>query len=44
MVPATVEALVTERHAADRDRYVAEAEAWREAYAREHGWSEPPKL
>jgi ribulose-phosphate 3-epimerase len=44
LVPATVEALVVERHAADRDRYAAEAEAWREAFARDHGWTEPPKL
>jgi ribulose-phosphate 3-epimerase len=44
MVPATVEQLVVERHAAARDRYAAEAEAWREAYAREHGWTDPPTL
>ncbi len=44
LVPATVEALVVERHAADRDRYAAEADAWREAFARDHGWTEPPKL
>ena len=44
MVPATVEALVVERHAADRARYEATAERWREAYAREHGWAEPPKV
>jgi ribulose-phosphate 3-epimerase len=44
MVPATVESLVVERHAADRDRYTAQADAWRETYAREHGWTEPPKL
>ena len=44
MVPATVEAIVAERHAADRARYEAAAERWREAYAREHGWAEPPKV
>ncbi len=44
MVPATVEQLVVERHAGDRELYAAEAEAWREAYALEHGWTEPPAL
>jgi ribulose-phosphate 3-epimerase len=44
MVPASVAELTVERHAAARDTYAAEAEAWREAYAREHGWTEPPKL
>ena len=34
MVPATVEALTTERHAEARDRYAAEAERWRETYGR----------
>ena len=43
MVPATVEHLTIERHADARQRYEAEAEAWREAYAREHGWTDPPK-
>jgi ribulose-phosphate 3-epimerase len=43
MVPATVEQLTIERHADARQRYEAEAEAWREAYAREHGWTDPPK-
>jgi hypothetical protein len=42
MVPATVEQLTTERHADARRRYEAEAEAWRDAYAREHGWTDPP--
>lgn len=37
MVPATVEQLATERHAGARERYAAAAEAWREAYLREHG-------
>jgi ribulose-phosphate 3-epimerase len=44
MVPATVETLVVERHGDARVRFEAEAEAWREAYAREHGWTDPPKL
>jgi ribulose-phosphate 3-epimerase len=44
MVPASVVELTAERHAAARDTYAAEAEAWREAYAREHGWTDPPKL
>ncbi len=44
MVPATVEKLTAERHAQAKARYAAEAEAWREEYAREHGWTDPPKL
>jgi ribulose-phosphate 3-epimerase len=44
MVPATVEPLVRERYDEARARYEAAAESWREAYAREHGWTEPPKL
>jgi ribulose-phosphate 3-epimerase len=43
MVPATVEALTIERHGDDRERYRAEADRWREAYATEHGWAAPPK-
>jgi ribulose-phosphate 3-epimerase len=44
MVPATVESLTIERHAEARDRYRAEADRWREAYAAEHGWAPtPPK-
>jgi ribulose-phosphate 3-epimerase len=42
LVPASAEALTVERHAADRDRYEAEAECWRQEYAAEHGWTEPP--
>ena len=42
LVPASVETLVTERHAAARDDYDARAEAWRAAYIREHGVVEPP--
>ena len=33
LVPATAEALVTERHAADRDEYGRRAAAWRDAFA-----------
>ena len=33
LVPATAEALVTERHAADRDEYGRRATAWRDAFA-----------
>jgi ribulose-phosphate 3-epimerase len=44
MVPATVETLVTERHATARDTYQTQAEAWREAFIREHGVIEPPGL
>ena len=44
MVPATVAELTAKRHAAARDEYSAEAEAWREEYALKHGWTEPPKL
>jgi ribulose-phosphate 3-epimerase len=44
MVPATVVQLMVQRHEAARERYEAEAEAWREAYAAEHGWTDPPKL
>jgi ribulose-phosphate 3-epimerase len=43
MVPATVEQLTIERHTDARKHFEAEAEAWREAYAREHGWTDPPK-
>ena len=44
MVPATVAELTAKRHATARDKYAAEAETWREEYAREHGWASPPKL
>jgi hypothetical protein len=44
LVPASAEALTIERHAADRERYDAEAERWREEYAAEHGWTPPPDL
>jgi ribulose-phosphate 3-epimerase len=42
LVPASVEQMTIERHAAERDRYLEEAERWREAYAAEHGWADPP--
>ena len=31
MVPASAEALTADRHADTRERYLAEAEAWRES-------------
>ena len=37
LVPASVETLVVERHAAARAAYEREAEAWREEFIREHG-------
>jgi hypothetical protein len=43
-VPASAEALTNERHAGARARYAAEAEAWREAYAAEHGVRPPETL
>jgi len=42
LVPASAEELTVERHAAERQRYLDEAERWREAYAAEHGWTKPP--
>ena len=42
LVPAMVEALVVERHAASRDRYRDDAEAWRAAFIRERGVIAPP--
>src|SRR3954471_7919797 len=44
LVPASAEALVTERHAADRDRYLAEAAQWRERYIAEFGVKPPETL
>ena len=41
-VPASVEALVVERHAAARTAYERDADAWREAFIREHGVIPPP--
>jgi len=42
LVPASVEALVVSRHAADREAYLREADAWREAFIRERGIIAPP--
>ena len=42
LVPATVEALVVERHASARTTYDREASAWREAFIAEHGVIPPP--
>lgn len=44
LVPATVEALVHERHDEARDRAQAEAIAWREAFIREHGVIPPTTI
>jgi ribulose-phosphate 3-epimerase len=41
LVPASVEGLAEERHAAARDRYLAEAAAWRTAYIAEFGIKPP---
>ena len=41
LVPASAEALTAERHTLDRDRYLAEAARWREAYIAEHGVKPP---
>jgi hypothetical protein len=42
LVPATVEAVVIERHAQARTRYRVAAESWREAFIRERGVIAPP--
>jgi ribulose-phosphate 3-epimerase len=42
LVPATVEALVVERHAEARAAFQREADAWREAFIRERGVIAPP--
>ena len=42
LVPAMVEAVVIERHAAARDGYLREAASWREAFIRERGVIAPP--
>ena len=44
LVPATVEDLTVSPHAAAREDYLVEAEAWRKQYAAENGWKDPPKL
>jgi ribulose-phosphate 3-epimerase len=42
LVPATVEAVAIERHAGGRERYLREAEVWREMFIRERGVIAPP--
>ena len=42
LVPATVEALVIERHADARARYLRDAVVWRERFIAEHGVIPPP--
>jgi ribulose-phosphate 3-epimerase len=44
LVPATVEQLTEERHSEARDAYLRDAATWRDRYAAEHGWKDPPKL
>jgi ribulose-phosphate 3-epimerase len=44
LVPASAEELTIARHGAERERYLGEAEAWRQAYAAEHGWADPQPL
>ncbi len=42
LVPASVEAIVIERHVESRQRYLRSAEVWREAFIRERGVIAPP--
>lgn len=42
LVPASTDALVRERHAAARDAYERDAEAWRKGFIAEHGVIQPP--
>ncbi|MEO5941201.1 MAG: ribulose-phosphate 3-epimerase [Candidatus Limnocylindrales bacterium] len=44
LVPASAEALTIERHTADRERFAAEAEAWRTDYIAKHGIKPPETL
>jgi ribulose-phosphate 3-epimerase len=44
LVPASAEALAEERHAAARERTLAEAEAWRAEYVARHGVKPPETL
>jgi len=44
LIPASAEALALERHATDRERYLAEAARWREAYIAEFGTKPPETL
>ena len=41
LIPASVERLAEQRHAAARDRYLGEAAGWRKQYAAEHGVQPP---
>jgi hypothetical protein len=42
LVPLSVEGLATERHADARERYLREAQAWRDALGRDRGVAAPP--
>jgi ribulose-phosphate 3-epimerase len=44
LIPASAEGLATERHAADRERYLAEAASWRKTYIEEFGVKPPETL
>ncbi|MBA2382257.1 MAG: ribulose-phosphate 3-epimerase [Chloroflexi bacterium] len=44
LVPASAEALTTERHRADRERYLGEAAAWRTDYIAKNGVKPPETL
>ena len=44
LVPASVEALVAERHAADRERFLGAAAAWRDEYVARFGVRPPETL
>jgi hypothetical protein len=44
LIPASAEALALERHAADRERYLGDAERWREQYSAEFGIKPPETL
>ncbi|GAC1670324.1 MAG: hypothetical protein NVS9B8_13490 [Candidatus Limnocylindrales bacterium] len=44
LVPASVEALVVERHAADRERFLGAAVAWRDEYVARFGVRPPETL
>jgi ribulose-phosphate 3-epimerase len=44
LIPASAEALATERHGVDRERHLAEAARWRTAYVAEFGTKPPDTL
>ena len=44
LVPASAGALMVDRHSADRERYLGEAEAWRRRYIAEFGIKPPETL